>query len=107
VRSAPCQGARVSWFSLKTKVDGFSDLDFKTGNSGLVIWTSKSPRWFLSLDLKTKLATVCQLHHKTDGGRMTWDTRQDLAAYFTWNQVGLGFSSLPQNWQRGDDGWCT
>jgi hypothetical protein len=25
---------------------------------------------------------------------MTWDTRQDLAAYFTWKQVALWFLSL-------------
>jgi hypothetical protein len=37
VRSAPCtrrRGARVSWFSLKTKVDEFSWLDLKTGGYG-------------------------------------------------------------------------
>jgi hypothetical protein len=32
---------------------GFPDLSLKTGSSGLVIWASKSPRWFLGLDLKT------------------------------------------------------
>jgi hypothetical protein len=54
VRSAPYtwrQGARISWLSPKTKVDGFlvepqnqgdwgfSSLGLKTGNYGLVIWT--------------------------------------------------------------------
>jgi hypothetical protein len=33
---------------------GFPDLGLKTGNSGLVIWASKSPRRFLGLGLKTK-----------------------------------------------------
>jgi hypothetical protein len=33
---------------------GFSSLGLKTGSSGLVIWASKSPQWFLSLGLKTK-----------------------------------------------------
>jgi hypothetical protein len=33
---------------------GFSGLALKTGNSGLVIWASKSPRRFLGLGLKTK-----------------------------------------------------
>jgi hypothetical protein len=33
---------------------GFPGLGLKTGSSGLVIWASKSPRRFLSLDLKTK-----------------------------------------------------
>jgi hypothetical protein len=54
---------------------GFLGLDLKTGSSGLVIWASKSPRWFLGLGLKTKQASVCRLRHKTDGGRLAWDTR--------------------------------
>jgi hypothetical protein len=32
---------------------GFLGLGLKTGTYGLVIWTSKSPRHFLGLDLKT------------------------------------------------------
>jgi hypothetical protein len=63
---------------------GFLDLGLKTDNSGLVIWASKSPRWFLGLGLKTKWASVCRLRHKTDEGRSARDTRRDLAAYFTW-----------------------
>jgi hypothetical protein len=54
---------------------GFPDLGLKTGSFGLVIWTSKSPQRFLVLGLKTKRASVCQLRHKTDGGRLTQDTR--------------------------------
>jgi hypothetical protein len=33
---------------------GFPSLGLKTGCFGLVIWSSKSPRWFLGLDLKIK-----------------------------------------------------
>jgi hypothetical protein len=33
---------------------GFSSLGLKTDSSGLVIWASKSPQWFLSLGLKSK-----------------------------------------------------
>jgi hypothetical protein len=33
---------------------GFPGLGLKTGSSGSVIWTSKSPRWFLGLGIKTK-----------------------------------------------------
>jgi hypothetical protein len=33
---------------------GFPSLRLKTGSSGLVIWVSKSPRWFLGLGLKTE-----------------------------------------------------
>jgi hypothetical protein len=109
VGSAPCtwrRGARVSWLSLKTKVDslwlvwpqnqldGFSGSDLKTGSSSLVIWASKSPRWFLGLGLKTKQVLVSRLRHKIDGGRTTWDTRRDLEACFAWKQVTLGFLSL-------------
>jgi hypothetical protein len=73
---------------------GFPGLGLKTGSSGLVIWGSKSPRRFVGLGLKTKWASVCQLCHKTDGGRSAWDTRRDLAACLASKQVWLGFSSL-------------
>jgi hypothetical protein len=73
---------------------GFPDFGLKTGNSGLVIWASKSPRRFLDFDLKTKWASVCRLRHKTDGGRSARDTRQDLAPCFVRKQVWLGFPSL-------------
>jgi hypothetical protein len=73
---------------------GFPGFGLKTGNSGLVIWASKSPRRFLDFGLKTMWASVCRLRHKTDGGRSAWDTRQDLVACFVWKQVWLGFSSL-------------
>jgi hypothetical protein len=66
---------------------GFPGLGLKPGSSGLVIWVSKSPRRFLGLDLKTKWASVCRLHHKTDGGRLARDTRRDLAAYLASKQV--------------------
>jgi hypothetical protein len=73
---------------------GFPGLGLKTGSFGLVIWTSKSPRRFLGLGLKTKQTSVCRLRHKTDRGRPVWDTRRDLAACFAWKQVWLGFSSM-------------
>jgi hypothetical protein len=53
---------------------GFPGLDLKTDSSDLVIWTSKSPRRFLGLSLKTKWVSVCRLRHKTDGGRSVRDT---------------------------------
>jgi hypothetical protein len=74
--------------------EGFPSLDLKTGSSGLVIYVSKSPRWFLGLSLKTKQTSVCRLCHKTDGGRSVGDTRRDLAVCLAWKQVWLGFSSL-------------
>jgi hypothetical protein len=62
---------------------GFPSLGLKTGSSGLMIWASKLPRRFLGLGLKTKWASVCQLRHKTNGGRSARDTHRDLAACFT------------------------
>jgi hypothetical protein len=45
---------------------GFLGLGIKIGNYSLMIWVSKSPRWFLGLVLKTKRIMICRLHHKTD-----------------------------------------
>jgi hypothetical protein len=86
---------------------GFLGLGLKTSSYGLVIWASKSPWWFFYLGLKAKWGSVCRLRHKTNGGRSTQDTRRDLAACFVWKHVGLGFPSLPQNWQRRNGRWCT
>jgi hypothetical protein len=66
---------------------GFPGLDLKTGNYGLEIWVSKSPRRFLGLGLTTKWASVCRLRHKTDRGRSAQDTHRDLAACVVWKQV--------------------
>jgi hypothetical protein len=63
---------------------GFPGLGLKTGSYGVVIWVSKSSRRFLGLGLKTKQASVCRLHHKTNGGRSARDTRRDLTICFTW-----------------------
>jgi hypothetical protein len=73
---------------------GFPGLGLKIGSYDLVIWASKSPRQFLSLGLKTKLASFCRLRHKTNGRATAWATRRDLAACFAWKQVWLGFPSL-------------
>jgi hypothetical protein len=63
---------------------GFPGLGLKTDSCGLVIWPTKSPRRFLGLGLKTKWAMVCRLRHKTDRRmKTTWDTHQDLTAYFS------------------------
>jgi hypothetical protein len=123
VRSAPCtrrRGAQISWLSLKTKVDIFSrfclktggfrfpSFGHKTGSYGLMIWTFKSPRQFLGLDIKTKWATVYWLHNKIIGRMKTaMDTRRDLAACFTWKQVELRFSSLALRLVEAQRGWCT
>jgi hypothetical protein len=43
-------------------------LGLKTDSYDLVIWASKSQRWFLGLDLKTKWATICRCTTKLTGG---------------------------------------
>jgi hypothetical protein len=49
---------------------GFPGLGLKIGSSGLVIWASKSPRWFLGLGLKTKWARFVGCATKPmEGGR--------------------------------------
>jgi hypothetical protein len=62
--------AWVSWFGPQNR------------SYGLVIWASKSLQRFLGLGLKIKEASVCQLCHKIDRGRMARDTRRDLVACF-------------------------
>jgi hypothetical protein len=66
---------------------GFPGLGLKIDSYGLVIWASKSLRWFLGLGLKTKQASVCRLRHKNDGGRSVRGTRRDRAACFACKQV--------------------
>jgi hypothetical protein len=46
---------------------GFPGLGLKTSSYGLVIWSSKSPRRFLGLGLKTMWVMVYRLRLKTDG----------------------------------------
>jgi hypothetical protein len=72
----------------------FPALTFKTGNYNLLIWASKSPRWFFCLSHKTKLPTVYRLRHKTDIRATAWDTHRDLTTCFTCKQVMLWFHSL-------------
>jgi hypothetical protein len=60
--------------ALKPRSCGFPSLGLKTDRSSLVIWAIKSTQRFLGLRLKIKRATVCQLHHKTNGRRTARDT---------------------------------
>jgi hypothetical protein len=114
------QGARVSWFGLKTKVDGFSqfglktggygfpDMSLKIGNYSLVIWASKLPQWFPGLGPKAKWSMICRLCHKThDRMKTVRNMRQDLVSCFIWKQVRLGFPVWPQDWRSHDtEGAC-
>jgi hypothetical protein len=54
---------------------GFPSLGLKTDSFGLLIWGLKITATVSGLGLKTKWASVCQLRHKTDGGRSARDTR--------------------------------
>jgi hypothetical protein len=100
-------GDSFIWFGLKTGGFGFPGLDLTTGSYGLVIWASKSPRWFLGLVLKTKWATICRLRHKTNRKmKTTQGTCRDLVACFTWKQVRLGFPSLASRLVEARRGWC-
>jgi hypothetical protein len=66
--------------SLKTNVDRFFGLGLKIGGCGLVICPTKSPRWFLSLGLKTKWSMLCQFAPQNrcadeDGiGHVSWSS---------------------------------
>jgi hypothetical protein len=108
------RGARVSWLSLKTKVDslsvvwlqnhwfGFTGLGLKTGSYSLVIWTSKSLRRFLGFGPQNYVGyglLVAPQNRRED-------TRRDLAACFAWMQVGLGFSSLASRLVEARHRWC-
>jgi hypothetical protein len=99
VQSAPCtrrRGVQVSWFSLKTKVDGFFWFGLKTGGynscglasttrSGFPVWASKpvgAVWWFvpqnhhnsfLVLALKPSGSKFVCLHLQTDEQmKMVW-----------------------------------
>jgi hypothetical protein len=62
------QGRRVSWLSLKSKVDRFFGLGLKTGSCSLVIWASKSPQWFLGLSFKLSWQWSISCATKLTGG---------------------------------------
>jgi hypothetical protein len=57
---------------------GFPGLGLKTCSYELVIWASKSPRRFLSLELKTKWAMVYRLRLKTDGRMRRLEARIEI-----------------------------
>jgi hypothetical protein len=76
--------------------EGFPGFGLEADSFGLVIWVSKSLRRFLSLGLKTKWISFCQLQHKTDGGRSAQSKvlgRVSFSSLFaecaaqTWNSV--------------------
>jgi hypothetical protein len=78
--------ARVSWFCLKTKIDGFSRFSLKTDGNGSCGLASKSLAWVSRFgELTHKITT-------TD----SWFGPQ--------NQVGYGLSVVLQNQREDEDG---
>jgi hypothetical protein len=85
----------VSWLSLKTKVvEGFPVWASKPTATSLVIWAAKSPRWFLSLGIKTDSYGFGDLGRKITA-TVSWFGPQ--------NQAVFGLSVAPQNQQREVD----
>jgi hypothetical protein len=84
VRSVPCTWrweARVSWLSLKTKVDGLLRFGLKTGGSDFPVWVSKP------------VATVWWFRPQN---------HRDVSWFEPQNQAGFGLSVAPQNRRRED-----
>jgi hypothetical protein len=65
------QGRRVSWFGPQNRQLWFSDLLLK-----ITVMVS-------CLGHQNHASLVCRWRHKTDAGRLTRDTRRDLAACLT------------------------
>jgi hypothetical protein len=89
VRSTPYtrrRGARISWFSLKTKVDGFSQFGLKTGGYG-------------SLGLALKPLTRVSWFGPQNRQLQFGDLAQKITTTVSWfgpqNQVGYGLSIAP------------
>jgi hypothetical protein len=90
----PQNQGRVSWLSLKTKVD-----DFWFGPQNRQLWLG-----YLSLKITASISlfvpqnqvgyglSVASQNRREDDS--TRGTRRDLAACFTWKQVTLEFPSL-------------
>jgi hypothetical protein len=85
----------VYWFSLKTKFDGFSRFDRKTGgynSSGLV---SKLLARVFRFEPQNRQLRFSHLAHKITA-RVAWFRPQ--------NQVGYSLSVAPQNRREDEDG---
>jgi hypothetical protein len=89
------RGAQVSWFSLKTKVDGFSRFGLKTGDYGSYGLASKP------------LARVFQFgpqNWQLQFGDLAHKITVTISCFGLQNQVGYGLSVAPQNrWEGGGE----
>jgi hypothetical protein len=98
VRSTPCtrrRGARVSWFSLNTKVNGFSRFGLKTGGYGSCGLASKPLAWVSRFWPQNRQLRFGDLAHKITA-IISW--------FGTQNQVGYGLSIASQNRWEDEDG---
>jgi hypothetical protein len=77
---------RWRWFSLVW----YQNRQLRFGDLGLKITAAFS--WFAHQSQEGFGLSVAPQNLLEDA--TTWDTRRDLAACFSWKQVGLGFSSL-------------
>jgi hypothetical protein len=134
VRSAPCirrHGARVSWFSLKTKVNGFSWFGLKTaayGSCGLAskplaqVFQFGPQNWQLRYgDLAHKITMTVSwfVPQNQVGGSLSvcasklmtgWRWCEEMCwhpvACFVAKQVGLGFPSFASKLAVTEGGAC-
>jgi hypothetical protein len=77
---------RVSWFNLKTKVDGFSQFGLKTGGHGSCGLASKQLAWISRFGPQNRQLWFGDLAHKITM-MVFWFGPQ--------NQVGYGLSVVP------------
>jgi hypothetical protein len=91
VWSAPCtrrRGAQISWFSLKTKVDGFPRFGIKTGGYSSCGLASKPLARVFQFGPQNRQLRFGDLAHKITV-TVSWFEPQ--------NQVGYDLSVAPQN----------
>jgi hypothetical protein len=110
VRSALCmrrRGARVSWSSLKTKGNGFSQIGLKTSGYGFSRFDLKIGGYdFYSLTSKP-LARVSRFGHQNrhlQFGDLAHKINTTISWFGPQNQVGYGLSVAPQNRREDKDG---
>jgi hypothetical protein len=86
---------RVSWFSLKTKVDGFSQFDLKTSGYSSCCLASKPLARLFQFGPQNRQLRFSDLAHKII---------VTVSLFGTQNQVGYGLSVAPENRREDEDG---
>jgi hypothetical protein len=80
------QGALVSWFSPKTKVDGFSRFGLKTGG---YVFCGLAPKPL------TQISCFVLQNQQLRFGDLAHKTTTTVSWFVTQNQVGYGLSVAP------------